>query len=426
MMDNVIELENVSKTYRTYQRGWDQLKEIMTGRTYAHLTYALHPLNLNIHHGQVVGLVGKNGAGKSTLLKLVARTLTPDLGGYCRVHGRVAALLELGGGFHPEMTGRENVYLSGAVMGLTLQQIDELYDEIVAFAGIADDMERPVKTYSSGMFVRLAFAVATCIEPDVLIVDEALSVGDGAFARKSFDRIMHFRESAKTILFCSHSLYQMEKICDTVLWLDHGQVKAQGDPNHVLTEYAEFLNHDSNSRTSLLSPAKINTSSDSDTESTEETLSIPTELKGTARLTQIVAHSGAQSGTALQLHSGESELTVTIEFIYDPTLATPTVGVAVMRRDGLLIASATTHNDDVLIPHHNTGKGKINLLFPRLLLLKGNYQLDVYLGCEKALHAYDQALSAIQLEVVQHGVEQGIVAMPHRWQLTAQDHLLSL
>ncbi len=220
-----ISLQSVSKIYRTYAHGWDHLWEILTYRTRAQVFQALYPLTLHINHSQVVGIIGKNGAGKSTLLKIVTGTLMSDDGGTRDVSGRIAALLELGTGFHPEMSGRENVYLSGAVIGLSVDEIDQLYDDIVAFAGVEAFMEKPVKTYSSGMFMRLAFAVATCVEPDILIIDEALSVGDGAFARKSFDRIMQFREAKKTILFCSHSLYQVEKICDRVIWLDQGRIQ---------------------------------------------------------------------------------------------------------------------------------------------------------------------------------------------------------
>lgn len=196
-----ISLQSVSKIYRTYAHGWDRLWEVLTYRPRAQVFQALQPMTLYISHGQVVGIIGRNGAGKSTLLKIVAGTLSSDEGGACEVAGRVAALLELGSGFHPEMSGRENVYLSGAVIGLAVEDMDKLYDEIVAFAGLEEFMERPVKTYSSGMFMRLAFAVATCVEPDILIIDEALSVGDGAFARKSFDRIMQFREAKKPFYF---------------------------------------------------------------------------------------------------------------------------------------------------------------------------------------------------------------------------------
>ena len=180
---SAVELQGVSKTYRVYKSGLHRLIEAATGRGSHTEFIALQPLNLSIDQGEVVGLVGMNGAGKSTLLKLLAGTLTPSQG-RLQVQGRIAALLELGTGFHQEMTGRENVFLAGAVMGLSRERMEALYPQIVEFSGLQDFMAQPVKTYSSGMFVRLAFAVATSVDPDVLIVDEALSVGDGAFARK--------------------------------------------------------------------------------------------------------------------------------------------------------------------------------------------------------------------------------------------------
>ena len=236
----VVSLDQVAKTYRTYARPWDRLKEAITHRSH-HLEHeVLKPLNLEISHGHVVGLVGANGAGKSTLLKLIAGTLQPTIG-KVTVSGQVAALLELGAGFHPDMSGRENVFLGAAVAGLTKEQVESRYDEIVSFSGLAEAMDRPVKTYSSGMSARLAFAVAMAVEPEILILDETLSVGDGAFARRSFDRIIDFKKAGKTILFCSHSMYQVEAICDRVLWIDRGVVMMDGEPPRVVSAYSEFL-----------------------------------------------------------------------------------------------------------------------------------------------------------------------------------------
>jgi lipopolysaccharide transport system ATP-binding protein len=399
-MISAISLESVSKTYKTYAHGWDRLWEILTYRTRAHVFQALHPLTLHIPHGQVVGIVGKNGAGKSTLLKIVAGTLNSDTGGECHISGRISALLELGSGFHPEMTGRENVYLSGAVMGLSVAEIDELYEEIVAFAEIQAFMEQPVKTYSSGMFVRLAFAVATCVNPDILIIDEALSVGDGAFSRKSFDRIMQFREAKKTILFCSHSLYQVEMICDRVLWLDKGEVQKDGNPAQVLAAYNEFLSGKESSEQTELPNVSL------------------TSFQKTARITHVETYTKEQKGDHLDLQSSESDLTVDIEFVFDPSLPPPVAAVSIMRKDGLLVASASTHNDGHNIPPHPEGKAQVSITFPKIPLLKGNYTIYIHLICENAIHLYDQAASVVSLEVSQQGVEQGVVTLPHQWQIS--------
>ena len=403
MQPYAINLQAVSKTYRNYDNSWTYLKQILTKREQSQQIHALHPLDLQIPHGQVVGLVGHNGAGKSTLLKIVTGTLIPDAGGICEVHGRVAALLELGGGFHPDMTGHENIYLSGTAMGLAIEQVDALYDSITAFADIGEFIQQPVKTYSSGMFVRLAFAVATCTEPDILIIDEALAVGDGAFARKSFDHIMQFRAEQKTILFCSHSLYQMEKICDRVIWLDHGQVKMQGSSTQVLSAYSQFIEQQ------LLDSSSPESKQQHSPENTE-----------VAQLHSITAGKvyDQLDQQHLEFQQGQIDCYLKISFSYAASLPPPTIGVAIMRQDGLLISSMGTHHaDGFSLPSSQYGDLTVLLHLKDLPLLRGDYQFDVYLGCEDAIHPYAQAIAAITFSVVQEQVLPGIVKMQHDWQL---------
>ena len=393
---DVIKLDNVSKTYTYYAHGVDRLLEIITRRSRHHAFIALHPLNLTISQEQVVGIIGNNGAGKSTLLKLIAGTLRPDTG-VATIHGRVAALLELGTGFHPEMSGRENVYLSGTMMGLSLGEIEALYPEIVAFADIGDFMEQPVKTYSSGMFMRLAFAVATCVEPDILIVDEALSVGDGAFARKSFNRFMQFKQSGKTILFCSHSMYQVEAICDRVLWLDKGQVRLDGIPSEVISAYNEF----SLSQTQAIVPQQFS--------------QLPV-VAGTAKIDAITVAVDGVPGKELDIISQISELLVTVSFRFDPQLPSPSVALVFFAADGRIISSTGSKQDGLMLTQHQPGQAKVRIGFPQLALLKGEYWLDVYLLCENALHVYDHANTVASLKVRQKGLELGVVMLAHRWE----------
>lgn len=402
MVMNVIQLHQVSKTYTHYTHGFDRLLELIAHRSRHQSFIALHPLDLTICHGQVVGIIGDNGAGKSTLLKLIAGTLRSDSDGQCEVRGRVAALLELGGGFHPEMTGRENVYLSGTMMGLSLEEINHLYDRIVDFSGIAGFMDQPVKTYSSGMFMRLAFSVATCIEPDILIIDEALSVGDGAFARRSFNRIMQFKQAGKTILFCSHALYQVEAICDRVIWLEQGQIKQDGLPSRVVSAYTEAI--------SLANKTLLQASSASTTSSIAR---VPVE--GTAHFTDIKVSVDSITGRQLEALSLESELSLTIAFASDPNLPTPSVGLLVTQVDGRVITSAGTQHDGLIIEREPNGKAKVRVQFPKLALLKGEYWIDVYLLCENAIHVYDKATNIAQIQVHQRGLEQGVVSLPRGW-----------
>jgi lipopolysaccharide transport system ATP-binding protein len=396
-----IRLNNISKTYTHYAHGVDRLLEILTHRAHHQAFVALHPISMEIEPGQVVGIVGNNGAGKSTLLKLIAGTLQSDVGGSCEINGRISALLELGGGFHPEMTGRENVYLNGTMLGLSRAQMDKIFPEIMEFAGIDDFIDNPVKTYSSGMFVRLAFAVATCVEPDILIVDEALSVGDGAFARKSFNRIMQFKKAGKTILFCSHALYQVEAICDRVIWLENGAVKADGSPSQVISAYTDAIAA-SQSRTQAVDP----------NEPERKLLA----GEGSAHITSVSVSVDGIIGKELEAYSKRSELCLTVGFVYDPKLATPTVGLLIVGSDGRVITSAGTQHDGLKIAHTAAGEAKVRVSFPELPLLKGEYWIDVYLLCEEAIHLYDKATTVASLKVRQEGLEQGVVSLVRHWE----------
>ncbi len=396
---SAIVMRQVGKHYVSYAHEFDRLREVLTRRSRHRSFQALSDVNLMVPHGQVLGIIGKNGAGKSTLLKLVAGTLLPSTGSV-EVSGRVAALLELGSGFHPEMSGRENVYLTGAIMGLTQAEIDRLYPEIVAFAGIGEFMEQPVKTYSSGMFVRLAFAVATCVEPDILIVDEALSVGDGAFARKSFERIKAIRDHGKTILFCSHSLYQVEAICNRVIWIDQGRVRMDGEPAAVTTAYNNFLAGETTATVSEPAAAAVSTA-------------LP--MHGTARLTSVVASVEGKTGSALELETARSDLQITVRFDSDPALPCPSVALAFQGEDQRIVTSAGTHNDGLTLVRDARGHGEVGVVFPKFSLLKGNYWLTVFLLGEDGVHLYDQAFAAVELHISQRGLEQGLVSLPRRW-----------
>lgn len=235
-----VQLENVGVRYRVPFERIITFKEYMIRRVQGKVKHrefwALREINLNIHRGEVFGLIGHNGAGKSTLLKLVARVLKPTEGRVV-VKGHVAPLLEVGAGFHGELTGRENVYLNGALLGFTNQEMEEKFSRIVDFAELWDFIDAPMRTYSSGMWARLGFAVATDQKPDVLIVDEVLSVGDEAFQRKSYERIMRFRDSGATILLVSHNMSVVESLCHRVAWIDHGNVRSVGNAPDVVQEY---------------------------------------------------------------------------------------------------------------------------------------------------------------------------------------------
>ncbi|HXH25201.1 MAG TPA: ABC transporter ATP-binding protein, partial [Vicinamibacterales bacterium] len=207
--------------------------------------WALKDLSLEVRHGEIVGIIGRNGAGKSTLLKILSR-ITEPTAGYADMHGRVGALLEVGTGFHPELTGRENIFLNGAILGMNREHIKRRFDEIVDFAELETFLDTPVKYYSSGMYMRLAFAVAAHLEPEILVVDEVLAVGDAAFQKKCLNKMQHVRLEGRTVLFVSHNMSAVSRLCGRVVWLDRGVVRDDGLPSNVI---AKYLNSDGGTAT---------------------------------------------------------------------------------------------------------------------------------------------------------------------------------
>ena len=399
--DPVVSLKSVDKCYQLYAQPVDRLKQFVWRgkRNFYQDFWALRHINLEINAGEVIGIVGCNGAGKSTLLQLICGTLTPSAGDIT-VNGRIAALLELGAGFNPEFSGRENVWMNAAILGLSDTEIGERFDDIVAFSGIGDFIDQPVKTYSSGMYVRLAFSVATSVDPDILIIDEALSVGDGAFARKSFDRIMQLKAAGKTILFCSHSLYHIEAICDRAIWLNRGVIEKIGEPPTVISAYDLFLAGQSSEQTQ--------------TESF--TINTHNSTPGSARITKVECRADNKLSKVLALQSLQSTLSIKIFFSADVSLPTPSVAVAIVTKNETLVSSASSKNDDAVLSQSEDGTGYATLVIPNCPLLKGEYYVNLFLACERALHVYDHAEHVAELCVTQQGLEQGFVSLPHIWE----------
>src|SRR4029078_12393014 len=239
-MTNIIEFENVSKRFVLNREQQDTIQgrfaKMLRRKPPGEEFWALRDVNFSVGKGESLGLVGDNGAGKSTALKLMTRILETT-SGHVSMNGRVAALLELGSGFHPDLSGRENVFLNGSLLGFSRRDMQARLPEIVDFAEIGDFIDMEVKHYSSGMYTRLAFAVATAVDPDILITDEVLAVGDESFQRKCMDRIYRFRQQGKTIIFVSHALETVRALCDHAVWLDHGQARAVGAASQVIDAY---------------------------------------------------------------------------------------------------------------------------------------------------------------------------------------------
>jgi ABC-type polysaccharide/polyol phosphate transport system ATPase subunit len=236
--DPAVVVEHVSKRFRLYTERNRSLKSaVMRRRTSAYEEFwAVRDVSFELERGTTLGLIGRNGSGKSTLLKTLARILHPDEG-RITMNGRVASLLEVGSGFHPELSGRENIYLNGSILGMKKREIDERFDEIVEFSEVRKFLDQPVKNYSSGMYVRLGFSVAVHVDPDILVVDEVLAVGDAAFRAKSKRKFEEFKDGGRTIILVSHSMGQVTELCDRVIWLDGGRVRMDGPPEDVVAAY---------------------------------------------------------------------------------------------------------------------------------------------------------------------------------------------
>lgn len=400
--DLAISIKNVSKRYKVYARPMDRLLQMLPwnqNKMLGEAFWALKNIDMQIERGEVIGLIGNNGAGKSTLLQIVCKTLEPTEG-EVKIRGKIAALLELGSGFNPEFSGKENVYMSAAIAGLTREETDKKYNDIVEFSGIGDFIHSPVKNYSSGMMMRLAFSVATSIEPDILVIDEALSVGDGGFARKSFDRIMQLKESGCTILFCSHALYQVEVLCKKVMWLDKGEVRAYGEPSGVINRYQKHID-----RMDLETEPANGTKESSN----------PNAMSTTATRIKKITVSGdnGQEGD-VKLESEVSTLSIAVSFVSDARHPVPSIAIVITDEVGKNITSCGTFYDEIALNLRENGEGNVRLTFPKIGLRRGRYYLHVLLMCENAIHIYESAQCA-SLDVTQKGSEVGMVALPREW-----------
>lgn len=419
-----IHIDGVSKTYHLYDSPQDRLKQIvMRGkRQYFREYQALKQLSFDLPKGEVLGVVGRNGAGKSTLLQLICGTLTPTTG-QVTVNGRIAALLELGAGFNPQFTGRENIYLSASIMGIEKQEVDAKLEDIIDFSGVRPFIDQPVSTYSSGMYVRLAFSVATSIEPDILIIDEALSVGDGDFARRSFERIMAMKERGATILFCSHSLYQIEVLCSKAVWLEKGQLIKEGAPDIIVTEYQAFLDYLSVHPDATPMDFSV---AQQEKETQQEVASTPLPISGEyARFKKILASSRLDEsidyGDRLSVLSGKTDLILDIVFTSSLKSQTPQLAIAIHNSAGQLISSSAAWTSGVIPTVDENGEGSVKLTLPKLPLLKGTYYVGVLLFDEKGLFLHDEADPVVTLEVTQQTQERGLVMLPNDWHVTTKE-----
>jgi lipopolysaccharide transport system ATP-binding protein len=383
----------LGKAYRRYRRPLDRALEWVGGSTRHSVFWAVRDVSFDLDQGASLGIVGDNGAGKTTLLAMLASAAIPSTG-RLEVFGRVSSILELGAGFHGEFTGRENIFLSAAAQGFGRAEIAKRVDEIVDFSELGEFIDQPVRTYSSGMFLRLAFSIATAVDPEVLVIDEALAVGDQRFQAKCAARIDRFVSSGRTLVFCSHNLYQVKKLCRQAIWLDSGRVAAQGPAHEVVDRYAD------RARGSLLSGR----------------IGLADGSEPLLRIRRVEAHDG--SGEPLrQIETGTSiSLTVWVERQVGCDIE-PGVAVGLVRGDGVVCFCTSTELDGASLRPAGSGAFQISVRFPELPLFGGSYHFNVAtIDNRQPLIMFDVQEGEAPFSVINPKTDWGVCRLAHVWE----------
>jgi ABC-2 type transport system ATP-binding protein len=385
--------DNVSKKYRLYRERNQSIKAAVMrgGRAKVDVFWALEGVSFEVFEGSTTGLVGENGSGKSTMLKCLARILRPDKGSVS-VTGKMSALLELGAGFHPELSGRENVFLNGAILGLKQKELAAKFDDIVDFAGIGQYIDEPVKNYSSGMYVRLGFSVAINVEPDILLVDEVLAVGDEAFQRKCLERFADLKSNGKTVIIVSHSMQSVVNMCDHAIWFRKGHKMADGKPREVVEAY-----------TGSITLGEHRPADKGDRWGSGEVRIERVEL---------LDRYGLQ---VTRVGSGEP-LTVRLWYAASEPVARPVFSVSVQTLQGVVISAPSTREAEQ-VPEKLDDSGWLDLRLERFPLLPGTYDITASVTDLTMAHPYDVRRNVLRMDVDRKGPTEpaGIVGLGGRW-----------
>jgi len=396
---SAIRAERLGKAFRRYTRPFDRAVEWLGGRQRHQLFWAVEDVSVVVKPGDSLGIVGDNGAGKSTLLAMFAGAATPTKGSL-EVSGRVGSILELGAGFHGEFTGRENIFLAGAAQGFSRADIARRLDEIIDFSELGDFIERPVRTYSTGMFLRLAFSLATSVEPDVLVIDEALAVGDQRFQAKCAERIERFVSSGRSLVFCSHNLYQVKKLCQQALWLESGKVAALGKAYEVVDTYAD------RARSRLLAGRT----------------GVVREGDPLIRVLRVEAVDAAGE-PLFQVETGTA-ITLKIWLRRAPGCEIePGVGVGLVRADGLVCHCGSTEIDGASCLQVGDDLFFIALHYPELSLLGGSYHFNLAtIDNQRPLIMFEVKEGEAPFSVMNSKADWGVCRLPHVWRSNADVH----
>jgi lipopolysaccharide transport system ATP-binding protein len=394
-MEVAVRADELSKQYSIYRRPVDRLIEAFTRRPRHTIFPALQDVTLDVQKGETVGIIGQNGAGKSTLLKLLCRVTEPT-SGTLDTKGTIASILELGTGFHPEFTGRDNAALNAAILGLSAAEVKKALPHILEFSELGTFLDRPVKTYSSGMYMRLAFSVAVNVNPDILVIDEALAVGDGHFQKKCVDKIREFQDDGRTILFCSHALYHIASLCRRTLWLDHGRVMRFGPSLDVVHEYETFLLQRDRDQAAAGEPEH------------ESSLS-------PVRFHDIVVCDRA--GRPRDLFARGDDIHLKLRIHSDDPRQPIHVIVAVHRSaDDLQCFAVGTHADG-MAPLSGRNEYEITVQLQNVPLLRADYSIIAFVGDENAITVFDRRDLRPGFTMTGERFEIGLVDVSHRWQL---------
>jgi ABC-type polysaccharide/polyol phosphate transport system ATPase subunit len=428
-----VELRNVTKSYRryAYRRKFATLKSAILKGSLAsdlkpnELLAAVSGVSFQVPAGSAFGIVGRNGSGKSTMLKLIAG-ITKPTSGTITVDGRISALIELGAGFHPEISGRENVFINGVMLGLTKREITRRFDEIVEFAELEDFIDAPVKTYSSGMYMRLGFAVAVHVDPDILIVDEVLAVGDEGFSLKCIDKFSEFKRRGKTILLVTHGLSMVERFCDEAVWLEKGAIRGEGDPRRVIHAYVNDVEKaeealltagDKKMRDATVAgdgsgPVRVSDQPIS-TEAPPEDMFRAAQGRwglGPVEITDVTLESA--EGASHVFHSGDA-MTIRLKVHTPEPVDDFVFGISIFNAEGINCYGTNTYIEEMR-PETMSGDGEVAFTIDHLDLVEGTYKLDVAAHKRDGAQ-YDYHRLLYTFRVKSHTKDAGIYRPRHRW-----------
>jgi len=403
----VIDVRNVKKKFRVYRDRGNTLKErlLFAGRRKHEDHWVLKGISFQVKKGEAVGLIGENGCGKSTTLKMLTKILYPD-GGTIAMKGRVSSLIELGAGFHPDLSGRENIYTNASIFGLSQHEIDSRLDEIIAFSELEEFIDDPVRTYSSGMYMRLAFAVAINVDADILLIDEILAVGDAAFQAKCFARLQEIKGKGTTIVIVSHAMAQLEQICERSIWIEDGVIRMDGAPRDVHPHYMEWMSRKNQEK-------RIEERADRKIEEKDEAGNVRRWGSGEARMTRVTVLDAA--GKERTAYSPWEPFTIHIEYTAERELKDAVIGLALYRGDGTLVYGTNTLIDTAK-PVALGKAGTIDLKVDGLAVANGGYTVDLAIHRPDGFN-YDFWRDICVVDIADKVQTSGGIALSHRWEI---------